>query len=93
MHMLAYQRVLDQVYHKPIPFCSVIYSFLFNQYLKLVFTIVIIKILIQTNYLQKKKKYIIPKLPAYFAGAFITSPVFDPLFKSRKFWLIFDAII
>ena len=74
---------------------SSFFFFIFKSYLKLVFTIVDKK---NTNSHQlfTRKIYFIQKkesLAAYFAGAFVTSPVFDPLFESRKCWLIFNSII
>ena len=65
-------------------------SFSFNPCLKLIFTIVVRNILIQTDYIQKV--YFIPNVAAYLADAFITSPAFDRLFESRKCLLIFNAI-
>ena len=55
-------------------------GYLFNPHLELVFKIGLIKILIQTNYLHKIN--ITSKFVVYFAGAFITSPVFAHLFEN-----------
>ena len=62
----------------------------FEPYLKLVFSIVMKDIRIQTNYLQKSIFY--TTLAAYIVSAVIDSPIFDSLLESCNCCLISNNI-